>query len=227
MIPPPSVMFLDIHTPKVERLSFVLSTFGNDNRKYEERFPLIPLIEDSPIAIETLANLTHLEFETGVTDTSSRLEMWLSQVPNLTSLSIRGNANPYRRLDSGKRPGPDSPVSECILELLLEHPEWLPKLTELSLMHCRLPDDLLRKFVEMRRHSDVATALTRLSLSRKENMSTETHTWLHEVIQKSDGSGTGFSDRVVEDFDPDEEYCKQYEFALIGRAKTFMYGRMV
>jgi hypothetical protein len=226
-IPPPSVMFLDILAPKVERLSFVLSTFGNDNRGSDDQFRLIPLIEDSPITIETLSNLTHLEFETGVTDTTSRLEVWLSQVPNLTSLSIRGNANQYRRLRSEEQPGANSPVSECILELLLEHPEWMPKLTELSLMHCRLPDDLLRKFVERRRHSDNATALTRLSLSRTENMSTEMHTWLHETVQKSDGSGTGFSDRVLENFHPNKEYCQPCESALIGSAKTVMYGRMV
>jgi hypothetical protein len=205
----------------------VLSTFGNDNRGSEDQFRLIPLIEDSPITIATLENLTHLEFETGVTDTTSRLGLWLSQVPNLTSLSIRGNANQYRRLGSEERPDADTPVSECILELLIEHPEWMPKLTELSLMHCRIPDDLLRKFVERRRHSDDGTALTRLSLSRKENMSTEMHNWLHEVVQKSDGSGTGFSDRVLEDFDPDEDYCEQCEFALVGRAKTYMYGRMI
>jgi hypothetical protein len=223
-IPPPTVMFLDILAPNVRRLSFVLpdTSHRTDSRKPQHQFRLIPLIEDSPISIDTVGNLTHLEFETGVADTTGRLEMWLSQVPNLTSLSIRGNRSQHSEDRSQVRSGADCPVSECILELLLKHPGWLPKLTELSLTHCELADDQLRKFVKMRQQSDDATALTRLSLSRKENMSSETHAWLHEVVQKADGSGTGFSDRVLEDFDEDEEYFEQCKAGLIGSARTFI-----
>lgn len=200
--PPPACWTIDMYAPNVERLRFALpdesSRLNYEDRHPGSRRPLIPLIKDSPVTDAQLVNLTHLGFECCSADTIPRLEQWLSRVPNLVSLHIQGVSNfepvanpfPEDPLFTG---GPGDAVHVNILKALIDHPEWLPKLTDLQLIHCVMPDDRLVEFVKMRKDLSTVTPLTRLSLQSFRRPSPETHAWLHREVIKPDGRSSGFS----------------------------------
>jgi hypothetical protein len=216
-IPPPTVMFINFHAPQLKRLSFVLPEridVDYDHRSGNGLPPLIPLIAHSPITFETLGSLTHLELEAGDTDRPERMGTWLSHLPNLVSLSIRGNKSWFKLPKETKNlPDAEQPVYECIVKLLADHPEWMPKLTSLELTYCKLVDvdEEIRQFVEMRQLSSTAASLTKLTLAYRNELSSETHAWLHAAVQKSDGTGTGFSHRIFTYSYIEEGFCEHCE----------------
>lgn len=198
IIPPPAVWTLDISTPNVERLSFVLPD-GTSRYMYEKRHPdfrrpLIPRFKDSPVAEHQLDNITHLELECCSADVIWRFEEWLSRLPNLVSLTIHGVTHMDQVLNC-RAPDPrcsQQRVDKRILQTLIQHPNWLPKLADLRLRNCETPDDCLVEFVKMRTGLDATTTLTRLTLHGL-RPSRETHVWLHEEMMQVEGQASGFS----------------------------------
>jgi hypothetical protein len=146
-IPPVSVWTVDIHTPNVQSLDFALSNFTSPTNAYFRTLPMIPTLEESPVDMDNLGKITHLGFECAKSDTADRLVAWLSRVPNLTSLSINGNrgagmssavpprsdANPTYRSD---------PVSDSLLEALIDLSASIGKLDSLEIRSCNLPKKL-------------------------------------------------------------------------------------
>lgn len=144
-VPPITAWTVDISTPNVESLSFALvNDFMRDDyytlmkpgRPHWTRFPaLIPLPQESPVDIDNLLERTHLGVECNRANTIDRLEAWLSQVPNLASLSIHGNkttassAQSLQRRSEGNTTYRSYPVSVILLKALIDHPEWTEKST--------------------------------------------------------------------------------------------------
>jgi hypothetical protein len=204
IIPPPAVWALDILTPNVERLSFVLpsgvSRDAYEKRDSELRLPLIPRVMDSPVTQHQLHRITHLEVEACSADHIHRFGEWLSQLPNLVSLTVQGVTHLDEVLNcqaSDPRGSPER-VDKCILQTLIQHPTWLPKLSEFRLGNCETPDDSLIDFVKMRKSSTTTTALTTLALQGSPP-SEETHVWLHEKVPKAESQPSGFSFSVSPD----------------------------
>jgi hypothetical protein len=202
VLPPPTVFTISVYAPNVESLEFAFPTHGGsnsltrdhyDDRPMEERLPLIPEIKDSPVDINNMARITHLGLECCRTDTIPRLEQWLSRLPNLISLSIHGMQK-FHLLQRRDQPLPDR-VDEYIVHVLAARPEWNPRLTDLRLVDCKVPDDQLARLVHVRRTSPYLMPLTRVSICGHHQSTTEAHTWLHEAVVKPDGSGSGYSRR--------------------------------
>jgi hypothetical protein len=144
ILPPPAVYPIDISAPQCKSLEFEMP-IETGLSQYEERpsasrFPLIPAIEDSPVDIVNLARLTSLGFAFCSTETMSRLEQWLPQVPDLTKFSIRGNSTWVSQRPPVDPQQPGVRIDEGILQALIDNPEWLPNLSHLQLDNCRVPD---------------------------------------------------------------------------------------
>jgi hypothetical protein len=202
ILPPPTVFTISVYAPNVESLDFafpndnwenLLTRSDYDKRPIEERLPLIPEIKDSPVDINNMARITHLGLECCSTDTIPRLEQWLSRLPNLVSLSIHGMQT-YSTLAHRVPLLPDR-VDEYIVHVLAAHPEWNPRLTDLRLVDCKVPDDQLTHLVHVRRMSPYLTPLTRVSICGHHQSTPEAHTWMHEAVTKPDGLGSGYSRR--------------------------------
>lgn len=190
-IPPPAVWAIDISSPSVESLSFVLPNVSSrsdyEDRPAESRLPLIPDIHDSPIDIDRLAHLTVLSFEISSADTVPGLEAWLSGASNLKRLSFHTTRQPPHDPDDMWEPMQiieDRPYI-CVGQVLLDHPSWAPKMTELHLINCEVPGERLVEYVKRRRESSAACSLKKLVIqSRKwnEERGTDAMAWLQDAI---------------------------------------------
>jgi hypothetical protein len=183
-VPPPAVWAIDVVSSKVTSLDFILSTPQSrclwESLPTNTRAHLIPDIRDSPVDVQDLFRLTTLGFEFCSSDTASRLDMWLSRVPNLTKLTLRGN----REVGTWPPERERERQHMCLGQALLQNPTWMPALTELSLINCNVSDEHLVEFVKLRRDSATMAPLTKLVIQRlaSEQMSPETHAWLEEAV---------------------------------------------
>lgn len=194
-LPPVSVWTIDIRTPNVQSLDFALANDISRDTCYNRTIPMIPLPHKSPVDFKNLDKLTHLGLECAGSDTIDRLEAWLSRVPNLTSLSIHGNkiwasSAPPKSTASGDYRS--DPVSLSLLEALINHSESIRKLDTLDIAQCDLSDDLLVKFIKIRKESPGTTPLIKLTLRGRNELSPATHAWLHEAVRLPDNAGSGF-----------------------------------
>jgi hypothetical protein len=194
VIPPPAVWAIDMLAPKVESLDFVLSGLSTrgwyERRPIEARAPLIPNIHDSPLDVNDFTRLTSLGLSFCSTDTAPSLQAWLSRVTNITKLTLRGSRQEPAALDDSQ----DEPlVNMCVGQVLLQDPAWVPSLTELDLINCDVPDNLLFDYVKLRRESVTLSPLSKLVVRNRSStqMSAETRAWLQEAV------GEGF---VTHDF---------------------------
>lgn len=204
LILPPAVYAIDISAPRCQSLEFEMPT-ETGLSQYEERplvsrFPLIPTIENSPVDIVNLARVTCLCFALCSTDTMSRLEQWLLQVPNLTKHPIRGNSAWVSHRPPVDPQPPEIRVDEGILQALIEHPEWLPNLTHLQLEYCLVRDQKLIEFVKMRKESKTTKSLTKSSILKANysGPSEKTHIWLHREISSEPWPEFGPESRLSE-----------------------------
>jgi hypothetical protein len=154
---------------------------------------MIPTLEESPVYIGNLPKITHLGFECAQSDTVDRLEVWLSRVPNLTSLVIHGNkTTPF---SAAIPPGSNyrsSPVPVSILDGLIANSHLLPKLDTLEIKYCDLSDERIVRFIKMRAESPHTTRVVQLVLRGRDELSAATHAWLHEAVRQPDGQ-SGFA----------------------------------
>lgn len=152
--------------PNLRTLPFVLSGQDSfDKYKFTSRSstfatprPLIPTVADSPASPDSLTKLESLAFECSHRDDIARLEKWISQSPNLARLSVSGSGMPSPE----KLAMPDNPDSRTyirILELLLDHPEYVPRLKELKLEHCWATGVQLIEWVKKRKVTNSVSAL--------------------------------------------------------------------
>lgn len=200
-IPPVSVWTIDMHTPNVQSLDFTLSYRMAPSTAYMRAVPMIPMLEESPVDIDNLTKITHLGFECAKSDTADRLVAWLSRVPNLTSLSIRGNklltnAVPARS-DTNSTYRSDA-VSDSLLEALIDLSESIPKLETLDIADCHYSDELVEKFVKMRKETPGMAPLTKLVLRGCKMLSPATHARLHKAVESPTGqSGYDHDGRYI------------------------------
>jgi hypothetical protein len=184
-IPPCNIRAIDIRAPSVERFSVAMDDWIS-KREYERRsadelLPLIPTIEESPISYDVLSRLTTLECSTA--DTIPRLEPWLSGAHSLTRLVIRGTFGTFVPEAQRLAPQRENQVQTCLLSALSEHLDWAPKLTELSLVTCILPEADFRKLVTARKESETAATLDLLEWDDR-NFSRDLGAWLHSEVPK-------------------------------------------
>lgn len=162
-LPPPTVWALDIITPNVEVLKFVLPSeipHVNDPFLSPHVRPLLPDIHHSPVPQDMLWKLTHVEFLCFDIHDIERLKSWIPHLSNVKILAVRGFQRPYPQAGPGEHP--DKRVHVKVLESLIHHPEWLNKLKELYLDVCYTPDQSLIDFVTMRTAPAVPAACTPL-----------------------------------------------------------------
>lgn len=127
IIPPPTVYAIDISASQCQSLEFAMPVETGSNRNVHRplagRSPLIPSIADSPVDVVNLGRLTCLGFAFCSSDKMPRLERWLSQVPNLASLAIRGVSEWVGYQQPVDNQLTDIGVDEGILQALIDHPE--------------------------------------------------------------------------------------------------------
>ncbi|KAJ9093183.1 hypothetical protein QFC21_006500 [Naganishia friedmannii] len=152
VIPPPSLWGINIVAPNLESLAFAID---DDKARSEaeddarDLTSLVPTIAESPATIESLVHLAEISFECNLADSISKLEEWLPHLPNVRKLSIRGA--PGVTLHRADADLPAKPTHEEILQSLVDHPDWLPKLEHVDLMYCRHPDETVVAFVQGRK----------------------------------------------------------------------------
>lgn len=197
IIPPVSVWTVDIRTSNVESLTFALADDFLRQTHFKRTLPMIPDIGESPVDIRNLAKLTHLGFECAESDTTTWLDAWLSRVPNLTSLCINGNKTAASTAPSTRTPAKPThysdPVAVSLLEALIDHPEWLPKLNTLEIAQCDVSDIDIVKSIKMRKNLPATTSLVKLHIRGRSDFSAETRAWLHGALRTPNGE-SGFSE---------------------------------
>lgn len=169
ILPPPSVWSIDIDAPNLRTLHFVLTSQPRfDKYEFTQSSaaidPLLPTIADSPASPGSLKKLEDLAFECNRQDDVARLEEWISQTENLTTLSLSGYGMPYP-MKLATPENPDNRAQIRVLQLLVDHPEYVPRLKELKLEYCWVTEEQLINFVKRRMTLDGASALERLTLT--------------------------------------------------------------
>ncbi|KAJ9093206.1 hypothetical protein QFC21_006523 [Naganishia friedmannii] len=170
ILPPPSIWSIDIIAPNLTTLRFVSpdSFYSYFYSRPEEarQAPLIPDIVDSPILLETLPRLEHVEFACFENDTTSRLEEWLSLLSSIKSLAIRSlRGNPWPAAPALSE-SPDQRAAVNVVQNLIDHPEWCPNLQELELQKCFATGNSLVQLVRTRKQSSHCVNLHRLSVQQ-------------------------------------------------------------
>ncbi|KAJ9093207.1 hypothetical protein QFC21_006524 [Naganishia friedmannii] len=193
VVPPPSIWSIDILAPHLESLSFASARKSRIEwclqvaRK--KHSALIPTIAEAPITLDTLPRLKQVEFFCYEYDQISRLEEWLSQLPNITKLVIiAGKAgNPWPRQANGG--SFDYRARMQVLQLLIDHPEWCPELEDLELHACFASGRKLVEFVRNRTKATNCASLRRLALKESLALSAEAFlTLCNEVPEFSHSS---------------------------------------
>lgn len=187
ILPPPSVWSIDISAPNLRKLHFVLSSQRSFD-KYDftqspgpSGEPLIPTIADTPVALESMSKLEDLAFECNYRDDIARLEEWLSQTSSLTTLSLSGSGMPYpKKLATPENP--DNRAQIRLVQLLIDHPEYVPRLTELKLEYCWATSTKLMELVKHRKASDSASTMIRLTLAGCPLLTKEEYTTLTQEV---------------------------------------------
>lgn len=172
ILPPPSVWSIDIDAPNLRKLHFVFTSrweFGFEKWDFTQSpsaptGPLIPTLANSPVSPDSLMKLEDLAFQCNYQDDISGLEEWISQTPNLTTLSLSGYGMPYPR-KLATTDIPDNRAQIRILQLLIDHPEYVPRLTELKLEYCWTTGEKLIEFIKQRKTSDGTAPIERLTLN--------------------------------------------------------------
>ncbi|KAJ9118406.1 hypothetical protein QFC24_006235 [Naganishia onofrii] len=171
VLPPPSLWFIDIIAPKLTSLRFMrpegFSAYAFDLFDESRQTPLIPRLQDSPILVETVPKLEHVEFACYEIDTKSGLEEWLpllSSARTLTIRSIGGNAWPATT--STPPDDPDQRAAVTVVQILIDHPEWCPNLQEVNLEKCFATGDSLVQLIRTRNGQHTASIWTVSQSSR-------------------------------------------------------------
>ncbi|KAJ9093205.1 hypothetical protein QFC21_006522 [Naganishia friedmannii] len=176
ILPPPSLWSIDILAPNLKCLSFrAPHSFGSssyDRLEESRQRPLIPTIEDSPVPLATLSNLENAEFVCYKHDTGAILQEWISRLSNVEILTIRSLGGHPWPGTSAASASPDERATCTVVQMLIDHPEWCPKLCNLQLDRCFAPGNSLVELVRVRNQSSVCVRLERLSLTSTLRLST-------------------------------------------------------
>lgn len=186
ILPPPCLWSIDIMAPNLTTLRFrtpeYLYAESYDQLEESRRNPLIPAIQDSPVLLETLPQLQEVELVCYIYDLKSRLEEWISLLSSVKRLTIRCfGGNPWH----ATKPTPDIPdqrASFNVLKMLIEHPEWCPKLEGLELVRCFAPGNELVQLVRTRKRSSSCVALKQLSVLKSLILSGKAQRVLHNEV---------------------------------------------
>lgn len=112
----------------------------------------------------------------------SRLEAWISRLPNITELVIRDIEQfPYPP-PYGKSKNPEGRVSNEILRLLKDNPDWCPSLTTLYFESCFTPGRLLVEFIRQRCNSSTSAIIHKLTLEGCTKLSKKAKTALTREV---------------------------------------------
>lgn len=148
VIPPVSIYPLSIHAPQLQSLSFAL--FGEealkayDTGRWTRHLPLLPNMEDSPVSLEILGQLSHFEMLACSADTIGIVDEWLSYMPKLRQLVVTCVPTPDDVDDRHQR------VDLCLLDSLLKNP-WCPELEEIHFDGVTVTSTKLTQLVQQRK----------------------------------------------------------------------------
>lgn len=161
---PPAIWSIDVLTPNLESFTISCELKCYLHLVVTHHLPLIPAIDGSMINRTLLFRLKHVELRCYEYDDRSRLEEWLRHLANVTKLAIIadkvGDPWPCQEGD-----GPlENRARMCVLEALNDHPEWCPKLEDLTLHACFASGNDLVKLVRKRTEATNCATLQRVVL---------------------------------------------------------------
>lgn len=187
ILPPVSVHPIDILAPNLKSIAFKLLKMNDSytsGAPTANRRALIPPLAYTPVTVDSIVALETVEFVTSAADGISRLEAWISRLPNVTKLVIRDIERcpyppPYRKsFNVADR------TSNRALQLLNDNPDWCPALTTLHFESCFAPGRELLRFVKKRSQSSTTASINKLTLEGCTKLSKKAKTALtREVTQ--------------------------------------------
>jgi hypothetical protein len=187
ILPPPAVWSIDILAPNLKSIAFRLLKLDGSYTPGEStgmRSPLIPALEDTPVDVDTMARLESAEFVCSRADDISRLNSWISRMPNIKELMIRDIEQfPYPP-PYAKAAHPANRTSNKVLQLLIDNPDWCPTLTTLCFESCFTPGHMLVEYVRKRKHSSTTAAISKLTLEGCTKLSKKAKTVLAQEVSE-------------------------------------------
>lgn len=130
-IPPPMMWCVDISAPSLETLVYAVSSGPAFSAAEVE---LLPKFAHGPVPGDSVSRLKTVELLLGPLDTVSRLEEWLSQMDNVTTLVLRNTASfPGQVTVSSMQSTSSNKASMAATQLLADRPQLCPQLHDLRL----------------------------------------------------------------------------------------------